>query len=72
MSNAMLDTDTITMPRAQYEREKQIEYARGIINGVTRYAFYNGATQHVGNRGYKLADAIREVEQEYRLTEPVK
>lgn len=39
-------------------------YRRGVINGVTRFAYYKGTTQIVGNKGYKLADAIADIERE--------
>lgn len=40
----------------------------GVIEGMTKYAFFNDAgVQVVGNKGHKLSDAISEVEREYRL-----
>lgn len=41
-------------------------YKRGLIEGVTRFAWWKDGTQYVGTCGTTLKEAIAEIEKEFQ------
>lgn len=58
----------ITFTPEQLERELTIACGRGVIVGVSRFAYTEEGVQVVGNRAHPLSQAISEIEQEYCLS----
>lgn len=58
----------ITLTPQAFAAAKLEAHAKGIITGMTRFAYTVNGKQVVGNKGHSLADAIKEIEQEYQLT----
>lgn len=62
--------DTYSM--RNLSKEAQLAYLKGILNGVTSFAWWKDGTQYVGTCGTRLSEVVVTVEKRIKEVEEMK